>query len=183
MHHHCKSNIGLIYVGCLSLHSACLSALEPLAKSKRSSNLSQYVWEVRAEVREMKMTRPYLIVVSICGLRQDVCLSVYLSLRPSVLLRPWRHVSCHWVETPCLQSACTGTDLIELRVQRRDLFGPIASLSQQSNGNFIYQIFNFEFPYQEFCSDKNHKSFIGKSRVILKSMVFFYACVCVCVVI
>lgn len=57
------------------------------------------------EVREMKMTRPYLIVVSIRGLGQDVCLSVYLSICPSVLLLSWRHVSCQRVETFWLQSA------------------------------------------------------------------------------
>lgn len=47
----------------------------------------------------MKMTRPSLIVVSICGLRQDVCLRVPLSVRPCVLLMSWRHVLCQWVET------------------------------------------------------------------------------------
>lgn len=84
------------------------------------------------EGHEMKMTRPNLNVVSICSLTQDVCLSVYLSLRPSVLLRSWRHVSCHWVETPWLQSAFMGADLIELEVQGRDPFGLIESLSQHS---------------------------------------------------
>ncbi len=61
----------------------------------------------------MKMTRPDLIVVSICGPRQDVCLNVYLSICPSVSLLSWRHVLCRWVETLWLQSAITGTDLIQ----------------------------------------------------------------------
>lgn len=93
------NQIQVWFMSSVSADSACLSAPESLAKSKGSGNLSQYVWEVRAKVSEMKMTRPYLIVVSICSLTQDVCLSVHLSLRPSVLLWSWRHVSCHWVET------------------------------------------------------------------------------------
>lgn len=61
----------------------------------------------------MKMTRPDLIVVSICSPRQDVCLNVYLSICPSVSLLSWRHVLCQWVETLWLQSAIIGTDLIQ----------------------------------------------------------------------
>lgn len=62
----------------------------------------------------MKMTRPDLIVVSICGSRQDVCLNVHLSMCPSVSLLSWRRVSlCVWVETLWLQSAIIGADLIQ----------------------------------------------------------------------
>lgn len=61
----------------------------------------------------MKMTRLYLIVVSICGLRQDVCLNVYLSVCPYVSLLSWRHVLCLRVKTPWLQSAIMGNDLIQ----------------------------------------------------------------------
>lgn len=104
----------MIYVPRLSLHTAYSLAVELLVKVNSSSNLSLYVWEVRAEVREMKMTRPSLIVVSICGLRQDVCLRVSLSVRPCVLLLSWRHVLCQWVETSelALGLLCT---LVKLR--------------------------------------------------------------------
>lgn len=61
-----------------------------------------------AKVSEMKMTRPDLIVVSICGLRQDVCLNVYLSICPSVSLLSWRRVFCQWVEALWSQSAIMG---------------------------------------------------------------------------
>ncbi len=122
-----RSNTGMIYAPCLSLHTACSPALELLAKSNCGCNLSPYMcrrWG--AKVSEMKMTRPDLIVVSICGPRQDVCLNVYLSICPSVSLLSWRHVLCRWVETLWLQSAITGTDLIqqEYRVHWRDLSRP-----------------------------------------------------------
>lgn len=111
---HRRSNTGMIYVPCPSLHTACSPAPELLAKPNYSSNLSPYVCRRRgAKVREMKMTRPDLIVVSICGSRQDVCLNVHLSIRPSVSLLSWRRVLCDWVETLWLQSAIIGTDLIQ----------------------------------------------------------------------
>lgn len=77
-------------------------------------------------VSAMKMTRPDLIVVSICGSRQDVCLNVYLSVCPSVSLLSWRHALCQLVETLWLQSAIMGTDLIqqEYRVHSRNLSRP-----------------------------------------------------------
>lgn len=117
----------MIYVPCPSLHTACSPALELLVKPNCSSNLSPYMcrrWG--AKVSEMKMTRPDLIVVSICGSRQDVCLNVYLSICPSVSLMSWRRVLCPWVETLWLQAAIMGTDLIqqEYRVHWRDLSGP-----------------------------------------------------------
>lgn len=123
---HHRSNTGMIYVRCLSLHT-CSPALELLAKPNGSGNLSPYMcrrWG--AKVSEMKMTRPDLIVVSICGSRQDVCLDVYLSICPSVSLLSWRRVLCQWVETLWLQSAIMGTDLIqqEHRVHWRDLYRP-----------------------------------------------------------
>lgn len=61
----------------------------------------------------MKMTRPDLIVVSICGSRQDVYLDVYLSICPSVSLFSWRHVFCQWVGILWVQSHNQGTDLIQ----------------------------------------------------------------------
>lgn len=80
-----RSNTGMIYVRCLSLHTACSSALELLVKPNHSSNLSPYMcrrWGLK--VSEMKMTRPDLIVVSICGSRQDVCLNVCLFVHLSL---------------------------------------------------------------------------------------------------
>lgn len=122
-----RSNTGMIYVPCPSLHTACSPALELLVKPNCSSNLSPYMcgrWG--AKVREMKMTRLDLIVVSICGSRQDVCLNVYLSICPSVSLASWRRVLSQWVETLWLQAAIMGTDLIqqEYRVHWRDLSRP-----------------------------------------------------------
>lgn len=81
-----------------------------------------------SEVSEMKMTRLYLIVVSICGLRQDVCLNVYLSVCPYVSLLSWCHVLCLRVKTPWLQSAIMGNDLIQQEIS----LDQIASLSQQA---------------------------------------------------
>lgn len=88
-----RSNPGMIYVPCPSLHATCSPAPELLAALNSSSNLSPYVrrrWGPK--VREMKMTRPDLIVVSICGSRQDVCLNVHLSICPSVSLPSRRRV-------------------------------------------------------------------------------------------
>lgn len=82
-----RSNTGMIYVCCLSLHTACSSALELLVRPNHSCNLSPYMcrrWGLK--VSEMKMTRPDLIVASICGSRQDVCLNVYLPVYLSVCL-------------------------------------------------------------------------------------------------
>lgn len=101
-----RSNAAMIYVRCLSLHVACSSALERSVQPDRGSNLSPYVCRrCGAKVREMKMTRPDLIVLSICGLRQDVCLNVYWSFCPSVLLLFWRRVLCRPVGALCLHSA------------------------------------------------------------------------------
>ncbi len=122
-----RSNTGMIYVPCPSLHATCSPALELLVKPNCTCNLSPYMcrsWG--AKVSEMKMTRPDLIVVSICGSRQDVCLNVYLSICPSVLLLSWRRVLCHSVETLWQQSVIMGPDLIqqERRVHWRDLSQP-----------------------------------------------------------
>lgn len=107
-----RSNAGMIYVPCPSLHTACSPALELLAKPNYSSNLSPYVcrrWG--AKVSEMKMTRPDLIVVSICGSRQDVCLNVHLSICPSVWLLSWRRVFL-WVGRDALAAVSHYSALI-----------------------------------------------------------------------
>lgn len=131
-----RSNTGMIYVPCPGLHSACSPALELLSKANCSSNLSPYMCRsCGAEVREMKMTRPDLIVVSICGSRQDVCLNVYLSICASVSLLSWRRVLCQRVETLWLQSAIMGTDPIQQEYRgftQEICLGQIASLSQHA---------------------------------------------------
>lgn len=132
-----RSNAGMIYVPCPSLHTTCSPAPELLATLHSSSNLSPYVrrrWGPK--VREMKMTRPDLIVVSICGSRQDVCLNVHLSICPSVSLLSRRRVF-----------ACVGRDAVAAVSHYRRWADPgggfteemcpreIVSLSQQSDGN------------------------------------------------
>ena len=131
----------MIYVPCRSRQNECSAASELLAKPNYSSNLSPHVrrrWG--GEGHEMKMTRPDLIVVSICSPRQDVCLNVHLSICPSVSLLSRRRALCEWVRTLWLHTAIIGTGLI-----LRDYRDTIINTTQSDGKRFLY--FSNCFPY------------------------------------
>lgn len=86
-----RSNTGMINVRCLSLHTPCLSALELLAKSNSSSNLSLYVWEGRNRGQWNENDQTLLNCCIYMWLETGClseCLSVYLSISLASVLAP-----------------------------------------------------------------------------------------------
>ena len=113
-----RSNTGMIYVSCppapCALHAALVPAIDFGDQTPVPAVicLPHMCGRRRSKVREMKMTRPDLIVLSICGgFRQDVwarkvCLSVYLSVGTTFRLSnpPPLFSFCFWVINLCLRS-------------------------------------------------------------------------------